>query len=110
MVIMKDRKEISAFLIGCEPHQLLAFKDYGDDGTAAIAPDGKKHVFDAADLDQVLLRTNFVEAVPKMESARKAAEPIKRSNPKSRTSGGTAHRPAKSAASKTSAKRAETKQ
>ena len=105
-----DRKEISAFLIGCEPDQLMAFKDYGADGAAAIGPDGKKYVFDAAYLEQVLLRTDFVEAAAKMEAARKAADPVKSAKPKSHASGGTARRPAKSAASKTSAKKAETKE
>ena len=83
-----DRKDISAFLIGCEPDQLMAFKDYGEDGAAAIGPDGKKYVFDAAYLDQ---------AIGKIKAARKPAEPkAKPAEPAKRA----ARRTAKSAASK----------
>ena len=80
-----DRKEISAFLIGCKPEELMSFKDYGEDGAAAIGPDGKKYVYDAAYLEQ---------AIPKIEAARKPAE----AKPKQSA-------PAKRAAQKPAAKR-----
>lgn len=63
-----DRKEISAFLIGCKPDELMSFKNYGDDGVAAIGPDGRKYVYDAAYLDQ---------AEAKMKAAEQAAQPAK---------------------------------
>jgi hypothetical protein len=39
-----ERKEIAALLVGCEPDQFMAYKDYGDH-VAVIAPDGKKFVY-----------------------------------------------------------------
>ena len=63
-----DRKEISAFLIGCEPDQLMAFKNYGDDGVAAIGPDGKKYIYSVEFLDQ---------AEAKRKAAEQAAKPAK---------------------------------
>jgi len=62
-----DRKEISAFLIGCKADELMSFKDYGEDGAAAIGPDGKKYVFSAEYLEQ---------AIPKIEAAEQAAKPV----------------------------------
>lgn len=84
--MMMDRKEISAFLIGCEPHQLMAFKDYGEVGVAAIGPDGKKYIYAAADLE----KTNS-----KLEAAHIAAKPAAPPKPKSRVSGATTRRSGK---------------
>ena len=54
------RKEIAAFLVGCLPDDLMAYRDCGEEGCVAIGPDGKKYVYDAAYLEQ---------AEPKAEAA-----------------------------------------
>ena len=100
---MMDRREISAFLIGCEPHQLMAFKDYDEEGAAAIGPDGKKYVFDSAYLEQAIA-TIAAAASPRIpqQAARRAqlpAKPVKRAAPPTRTGAGKMD---KSAASKKS--------
>jgi hypothetical protein len=94
-----DRKEISAYLIGCKPDELMAFKSY-DDHVAAIGPEGKKYVYSFEYLDQ---------AVEKKKAAEQAAKPAKPAKPpgrsrsrdagkapakpKSRASGGKARKP-----------------
>ena len=71
-----DRKEISAFLIGCKPDELMSFKNYGDDGVAAIGPDGKKYVYSAEYLEQAIPK---IEAAPEKQQgqATQAAQPAK---------------------------------
>ena len=77
-----DSKEISAFLIGCKPEELMSFKDYGEDGAAAIGPDGKKYVFSKEYLDQAIPK---LEAANAAEQAAKPAAPAKRSTPAKRS-------------------------
>ena len=38
-----DRKALAASLLGCEPAELLGFRDQGLSGVLVIAPDGSKH-------------------------------------------------------------------
>ena len=80
-----DSKEISAFLIGCKPEELMSFKDYGEDGAAAIGPDGKKYVFSKEYLDQAIPK---LEAAAAAEQAAKPAAPAKRKAPAKPTSRG----------------------
>ena len=82
-----DRKEISAFLIGCKPDELMSFKNYGDDGVAAIGPDGKKYVYSAEYLEQAIPKIEAAEqAVPEKQQgqASQAAKPAKRKAPAKR--------------------------
>ena len=72
-----DRKEISAFLVGCEPDELLAFKTY-EDSVAVIGPDGKKYVYSFEYLDQA------VEKKKAAEQAAEPAQPAKRKAPAKR--------------------------
>jgi hypothetical protein len=92
-VLAMDRKEISAFLIGCKPDELMSFKDYGDDGVAAIGPDGKKYVYDAAYLEQAITKKEAAE------QAEKPAQPAKRKAPAKR-----AARPTKAGTGKPAAR------
>lgn len=41
-----ERKEIAAFLVGCEASEFMAYADLGDLGCVVIGPDGKKYRFD----------------------------------------------------------------
>ena len=75
-------RRISAFLIGCKPEELMSFKDYGEDGAAAIGPDGKKYVFSKEYLDQAIPK---LEAATAAEQAAKPAAPAKRKAPAKRT-------------------------
>ena len=89
-----DRKEISSFLIGCKPDQLMAFKGY-DDHVAAIGPEGKKYVYSFEYLDQAAEKKKAALAKDSEtgEQAAKPAKPAKRkapAKPKSRASGGKA--------------------
>jgi len=68
-----DRKAISALLAGCEPDQMLAFKDYGDH-VAVIAPDGKKFIYTTEQLEAA--RPEPV-APAKPAPAKRAARPTK---------------------------------
>lgn len=47
-----DKKEICAFLIGCEVGDFMGYADKGDEGAVIIGPDGKKYRYDAAQLEQ----------------------------------------------------------
>jgi hypothetical protein len=73
-------KEIAAKMIGCEPDQLMAFKNYAEDGIAAIGPEGKKYIYTVAELEEYEAKLKAAEA------ERKAAEAKpKRSTPAKRT-------------------------
>jgi len=63
-----DRKDICAFLIGCQAKDFLGYADKGDEGAVIIGPDGRKHRFDAAQLEQ---------AERKAEARRTEAHPSK---------------------------------
>lgn len=47
-----ERKEIAAFLVGCEASEFMAYADLGDLGCVVIGPDGKKYRFDVDYLAQ----------------------------------------------------------
>ena len=53
-----DALKVTAWLVGCEPNDLVSFKDYGDLGSAAIGPDGKKHIFTLEQLEKGDLAMN----------------------------------------------------
>ena len=82
-----DSKDISAFLIGCKPEELMSFKDYGEDGAVAIGPDGKKYVFSKEYLDQAIPKLDASTAAQHVaaEQAAKPAAPAKRSTPAKRS-------------------------
>jgi len=65
--MIMDRKAICAFLIGCEPDQFMAYKDYAHQGVAAVGPDGKKYRFSVGDLEAGYLELN----PPKQKAAPK---------------------------------------
>ena len=69
-----DRKAICAFLVGCEHDQFMAYKDYADQGVAAVGPDGKKYIFTVADLEAGNVELNPPKPAPKAK--RKA--PVKK--------------------------------
>jgi hypothetical protein len=94
----------------------MAFKDYGEDGVAAIGPDGKKYIYAAADLEQTnsMLKAAHEPAKPVKPSKHSSRPTTKPGGPapiktRSRARGGAsrstrtgAGKPAKRAASKTS--------
>ena len=85
-----DRREISAFLIGCKPDELMAFKDY-DDHVAAIGPDGKKYIYQADYLEQAVIKMEAAEQAvssPRTTKQAKRKAPAKRAarKPATRTS------------------------
>ena len=94
---MMDRKEISAFLIGCKPEELMAFKDYGDH-VAAIGPDGKKYVYQADYLEQAVVK---MEAAEQAVSSPGTTKQAKRKAPAKRA----ARKPATRSSTKTSTKK-----
>jgi hypothetical protein len=91
-LLIMDRKEISAFLMGCKPDQMMAYKDYGEDGVAAVGPDGRKYVFAADYLEQAEPKMNASTATQHeaAERAAKPAQPAKRKAPAERAARKTA--------------------
>ena len=69
-----DRKAISALLAGCEPDQMMAYKDYGDH-VAVIDPAGRKFIYTTAQLEAAEPEQE-PKAVPKAKAPAKA--PAKR--------------------------------
>ena len=76
-----DRKAICAFLVGCEHDQFMAYKDYADQGVAAVGPDGKKYIFTVADLEagNVELNPPKPKPAPKRKPAAKKKQAVKKS-------------------------------
>ena len=68
-----DRKAISALLAGCEPDQMMAFKDYGDH-VAVIDPAGRKYIYTTEQLEAA--RPAEPKAKP-TAPAKRAARPTK---------------------------------
>jgi hypothetical protein len=93
-----DRKEITAKLMGFEAEELLGFKDYGEQGTAAIAPDGRKFTYSDDELKAA-------------EQAAQPAKPAKPSSPRTTKPGGKApaKRAARKPATRSRSKKAESK-
>ena len=71
-----ERKEIAALLIGCKESELLGFADYGEDGVAAIGPDGKKYTFGNEYLAQAVAKAE-PRSVPSRDRAAKPKPPAK---------------------------------
>ena len=46
------KKEICAFLLGCQAEDFMAYADKGDEGAVVVGPDGRKYRFDAPYLEQ----------------------------------------------------------
>ena len=78
-----DRKAICAFLVGCEPDQFMAYKDYADQGVAAVGPDGKKYIYTVVDLEAGDLELNPPK--PPAKSTRGQAVPKPRAKRKTTT-------------------------
>ena len=72
-----DRKDICAFLIGCEAKDFLGYADKGDEGAVIIGPDGRKHRFDAAQLEQAERKAESRSVPSRDEAARTEAHPSK---------------------------------
>ena len=69
-----DRKAISALLAGCEPDQMMAYKDYGDH-VAVIDPVGRKFIYTTEQLEAA--RPAEPKAKPK-PAPKKRPAPMKR--------------------------------
>ena len=51
-----NRKDICAFLIGCEAEELMAYTDYAETGCVVLGPDGRKYRFDVDQLEKAEAR------------------------------------------------------
>ncbi len=81
-----ERKEITAFLINCQPDEFMAYVDQGDQGTVVVGPDGKKYRFSNDQLDQAVIEIKRKAA---------AAEPVKKRAPAKQAASTTKKKPAK---------------
>ena len=89
-----ERKEITAFLINCQPDEFMAYVDQGDQGTVVVGPDGKKYRFSNDQLDQAVIeikRKHVPEAIP----GAAAAVPVKKRAPAKQAASTTKKKPAK---------------
>ncbi len=72
-----NRKAISAFLIGCEPNELMAFANRGDH-VGVVGPDGKKYIFTIEQLEDQEKKMKKVAAAEKKAAAAKRSAAAKR--------------------------------
>lgn len=69
-----DKKEICAFLIGCEVGDFMGYADKGDEGAVIIGPDGKKYRYDAAQLEQAERKAESQSVPSRDKAARSEAQ------------------------------------
>ena len=83
-----ERKEITAYIIKCQPSEFMAYKDYGNQGVTVVGPDGKKYRFSNDQLDQAVTekkRKDEANKPVKKTVRRAAAKPKKQPAKKSKT-------------------------
>ena len=75
-----ERKEITAYLIKCQPSEFMAYKDYGNQGVTVLGPEGKKYRFSNDQLDKAeeeIKRKAAAKKPVKKTVKRAAAKPKK---------------------------------
>lgn len=77
-----NKREITAFLIGCKAEELMAYVDKGDDGIVAIGPDGKKYRFDNDYLAQAVAKAEADKPKPQRRAPAKKTTTRKRTTRK----------------------------
>ena len=76
-----DRKEITAYLIGCKSDEFMAYADQAEAGTVVVGPDGKKYRFSVDQLEktEVLMNDKFMQTtladVVSSSAAKETASP-----------------------------------
>jgi hypothetical protein len=89
-----DKKEICAFLIGCEVGDFMGYADKGDEGAVIIGPDGKKYRYDAAQLEQAERKAES-QSVPSRDKAARSEAQAPKPKPKPPSKAGTSKRTTK---------------
>jgi hypothetical protein len=81
-----EKKDIAAFLTGCQADEMMAYRDVGELGCVVVGPDGRKFKYTIEDLEHGLAKAMVKELKEReaMKAAAKAAriEPAPRAKPK----------------------------
>ena len=82
-----DRKKITAWLIGCEPGEFMAYADQEEKGTVVVGPDGKKFRFDMEKLKKAeeAMKMATIKEITKRQAERSPAKPKPAAKPKTTT-------------------------
>ncbi len=78
-----NRKAISAYIIGCEPGEFMAYADLGEKGTVVVGPDGKKYRFNNEQLDGAEAARSEAHAPKPLAKAETERKPKPKPKPKS---------------------------